>query len=87
MLVRDCVLVKDFKRRQVVIKELTAKVWLCLLCKEKPEELTRTKLLGHLTNNHFSKELAKDFGAVEEGSECTFCVQDQKTSAFKINLK
>ena len=81
MLVRDCVLVKDFKRRQVVIKELTAKVWLCLLCKEKP------KLLGHLTNNHFSKELAKDFGAVEEGSECTFCVQDQKTSAFKINLK
>ena len=62
MLVRDCVLVKDFKRRQVVIKELTAKVWLCLLCKEKP------KLLGHLTNNHFSKELAKDFGAVEENS-------------------
>ena len=81
MLVKDFVLVKDFERRQVVIKEFTAKVWLCLLCKEKP------KLLGHLTNNHFSKELAKDFGAVEEGSECTFCVQDQKTSAFKINLK
>ena len=50
-------LVKDFERRQVVIKEFTAKVWLCLLCKEKP------KLLGHLTNNHFSKELAKDFGS------------------------
>ena len=81
MLVKDFVLVKDFERRQVVIKEFTAKVSLCLLCKEKP------KLLGHLTNNHFSKELAKDFGAVEEGSECTFCVQDQKPSAFKINLK
>ena len=40
-----------------------------MLCKEKPEELTRTKLLGHLTNNHFSKELAKDLGAVEEDNE------------------
>ena len=63
VLVKDFVHVKDFERRQVVIKEFTAKVWLCLLCKEKP------KLLGHLTNNHFSKELAKDFGS-SRGEQC-----------------
>ena len=78
MLVKDFVLVKDFERRQVVIKEFTAKVWLCLLCKEKP------KLLGHLTNNHFSKELAKDYWTVTDGSDCVFCVEDQETPAFKI---
>ena len=60
----------------------------CLLCKEKPEvemmEFTRTQLLGHLTNNHFSKELNKDYGDCVEGDDCTFCLQDQKTPVFKI---
>ena len=60
----------------------------CLLCKEKPEvvEMTRTQLLGHLTNNHFSKELTKEYGACSEGDDCIFCVQDQKTPVFRIKL-
>ena len=63
----------------------------CLLYKEKPEvervELTRTQLLGHLTNNHFSKQLNRDYGVVAEGDDCTFCVQDQKTPVYKMKLK
>ena len=65
-----------------------AKSMKCLLCKEKPEmekmEFTRTQMLGHLTNIHFSKELAREFGDCAEGDECVFCVQDQKTPVFKM---
>ena len=37
-----------------------------MLCKEKPEvvEMTRTQLLGLFTNNHFSKELTKEYEAL-----------------------
>ena len=73
------------------VKHSGVKSMKCLLCKEKPEmekmEFTRTQMLGHLTNIHFSKELAREFGDCAEGDECVFCVQDQKTPVFKMKMK
>ena len=76
------------KGNQGKAKNSGVKSMRCLLCKGKPEvekmEFTRTQLLGHLTNIHFSKELAKDFGDCAEGDDCVFCVQDKKTPVFKM---